>query len=98
MIKTKPTTINYKFKLNNFMAELKRDYAWAVNKVKLSQAIGDVKADPKVEQTEESVKAAYLRRAGLVRDEATEEKDSGSQTKSESKKETKPETKSESKK
>jgi len=45
-------------------------YAWAFNKVKLSQAIQALnkrkELDPRVEINEETIKAEYIRRAGLV--------------------------------
>lgn len=49
-------------------------YSWAVNAIKLQQATKDVenakKLDPRVEITEEAVKEAYLKRAGLLREDA----------------------------
>lgn len=48
-------------------------YAWAYNKIKLNQAYSAVvdakKLDPKVVVDEETIKAAYIARAGLLAEE-----------------------------
>lgn len=55
---------------------MNQEFSWAVNDTKLTLAIRDVteakKLDPKVEISEETIKAAYVKRGGLLLEDAPE--------------------------
>lgn len=53
---------------------LELDFGWAVNKSKLAYALNDVKVAG-LPLVEENIKAAYVKRAGLVRDDGLSHSD-----------------------